>query len=66
MVTYDDLDVLAIMWMAGMFIIFGLVALIVHLTPNAPKLPEPQSRAVVGHARWYRVTTSRINDRKGI
>lgn len=66
MVTYDDLDILAMYWLGGMAVVFTIVYWIATHDRKPTNLPEPQPRAVVGHARWYRVTSSRINDRKGI
>ena len=66
MVTYDDLDILAMLWLGGMTAVFTLVYWIARVFEKPTGLPNPQPGAVVGHARWYRVTTSRINDNKGI
>ena len=65
MQTYDDLDVLAMMWL-GMFLV-GLVVLGIiagHFENRNKGLPPPQPMATRKHARWYRITTSRINDNR--
>lgn len=66
MQTFDDLDVLAMAWLAMMFAIVIVIALVSSLlTPRRREvLPKPQPRAVVGHTRWYRVTTARLNDHR--
>jgi hypothetical protein len=66
MVTYDDADILALAWMA-MFMACIIVALLVA-SLSGPKtgrrLPPPQPMATYRHKRWYRVTTSRLNDHR--
>lgn len=63
MQTYDDLEVLAIMF-AGIFLALIIVLAIIasHLENLGKGLPKPQPMATRKHARWYRITTSRIND----
>lgn len=65
MQTYDDLDILALMWL-GMFIVAMVAITIVgtYFERRAKGLPNPQPMATRRHARWYRVTTSRINDNR--
>ena len=65
MQTYDDLEILALAWMAMMFAVLIVVLLLTPLfLPRQHKRPmaTPQRRAVCDHKRWYRTTTSRIND----
>ena len=65
MQTYDDLDILALMWL-GMFFAAMVVLTIVgtYFERRAKGLPSPQPMATRRHARWYRITTSRINDNR--
>lgn len=63
-VTYDDMDLLALSWLAMMFAFFIVLGIIVsHVERRRKGLPPPQPMATRRHARWYRITTSRINDR---
>lgn len=67
MQTFDDADILALAWFAMMFAVFIVVGVIAHYIEtrgNRRVLPPPQPRAVVGHKRYYRITTSRINDNR--
>jgi len=69
MQTFDDADILGLMWLGLMFAALGAIYIVAAWSNRRDarrRLPKPQARAVVGHARWYRVTTSRVNDRKGI
>jgi hypothetical protein len=63
MQTYDDLDILAMAW-AAMCLAFIIVLAIIgsHFERLGKGLPKPQPMATRKHARWYRITTSRIND----
>jgi hypothetical protein len=63
MQTYDDLDILAMLWLVMMAVFFVVVAIIAgYFDRLNKKLPNPQPMATCKHARWYRITTSRIND----
>lgn len=69
MPALDDLEFLALLWLVCMAALFGLVAVIANWAErrrNRNVLPPPDVRVVHGHKRWYRVTTSRINDNGGI
>lgn len=65
----DDMEFLALVWtvvMLALFIVIGLIANWADRRRNRNVLPPPDVRVVYGHKRWYRVTTSRINDNGGI
>ena len=65
----DDIEFLALVWtvvMLALFIVIGLIANWADRRRNRNVLPPPDVRVVYGHKRWYRVTTSRINDNGGI
>ena len=69
MPALDNLEFLALLWLVCMAGLFGLVAVIsaaIDRRRDRRVLPAPDRRAVVGHKRYYRVTTSRINDNGGI
>ena len=66
MQTFDDLDILMMAWLALMFAFLIVIAIIAHVVERSryQVLPNPQRRAVCDHCRWYRVTTSRLNDHR--
>lgn len=65
----DDMEFLALLWtvsMLALFIAIGVIANWSDRRRNRDVLPPPDIRVIHGHKRWYRVTTSRINDNGGI
>ena len=69
MQTFDNTDILGMMWLAAWFggiLVIAFIASLIQRRGERPILPNPDPKAVVGHKRYYRVTTSRINDRGGI
>ena len=66
MQTYDDLDILALAWMAMFLAIIIVMAIIASYFESLGKkvLPPPQRMATRNHKRWYCVTTARLNDRR--
>lgn len=69
MQTFDDLDILALLFVAGaaaVFVLAWIVAVFADKHRQARFIAPPDVRVIYGHKRWYRVTTSRVNDRGGI
>lgn len=50
MVTYDSLDLLALVWLALMFVGFGLIAIGMHLCQ-----PRRRPMATVRRRSWWRI-----------